>query len=407
MPLPIPVVEVGFDLTEALKPPFFTLDDATKGRLNNTQYPLGGAAFIDVTNRVRSFNFGRGRAQTFATYPAGEIEIDLNNHDRAFDPLYDPSPFRGNIVPGREVRIKVNDVIVYTGVIDDWDLSYTNDGDSTATIKASESITKLNRRFLPAFTPSEEAAGDRINAILDRSEVAWPADLRDIDTDGQTMGAYDVEAETSVLEYLQNIALSDPGEFLMSRDGKLVFQGRRFAPSSADLITFGPNDVPFDNLRVLYGSELLFNSIRLTRYTGGTVVASDLESQDEYGISELSIEEMQLATDAQMIDVAIQYASAYSQPEYRFEAFDVYLHKLDEATQNQLLEADLGDVVLAKFTPNNIGDEISRYGKIIRIDHNVTPDTHTVTFGLSQLYYAPLVLDDVVFGRLDFGRLSW
>lgn len=407
MPLPVPVVEVGFDLTEALKPPFFTLDDATKGRLDNTVYPLAGAAFVDVTNRVRSFNFGRGRAQTFATYPAGEIEIDLNNHDRAFDPLYDPSPFRGNIVPGREVRIKVNDVVVYTGVIDDWDLSYTNDGDSTATIKASESITKLNRRFLPAFTPSEESAGDRINNILDRSEVSWPADLRDIDTDGQTMGAYDIEAETSVLEYLQNIALSDPGEFFMSRDGKLVFQGRKFPPSGADLITFGPSDVPFDNLRVLYGSELLFNSIRLTRYTGGTVVASDLESQNEYGISELSVEEMQLASDSQMIDVAVQYASAYSQPEYRFEAFDVYLHKLDEATQNELLEADLGDVVLAKFTPNNIGDEIARYGKIIRIDHNVTPDTHTVTFGLSQLYYAPLVLDDVVFGKLDFGRLSW
>ena len=407
MSQPTPLVELGFDLSESLNPPFFTLDDSTKGRLDNTQFGLAGVQFVDVTPRVRNVDFGRGREQTFATFPAGQIKIELNNHDRAFDPLYEQSPFRGNIVPQREVRIKANDRIVFTGFIDDWDLSYMNNGDSVAMIEASEGIAKLNRRFLPAFTPPEEDSGARINRVLDRSEVQWPSTLRDIDTEGQLMGAYDIEAETSVLEYLQNIALSDPGEFFMSRDGKLVFQGRRYAPSGADVITFGPNNVPFDNVRVLYGSELLFNSVRLTRYTGGTVTASDLNSQGEYGVSELSVEEMQLATDAQMVDVAIQYVSAYSEPEYRFEAFDVYLHKLDQATQNQLLEADLGDVVLAKFTPNNIGDEISRYGKIIRIDHTITPDTHTVTFGLSQLYYAPLVLNDVVFGKLDFGRLSW
>lgn len=407
MVLPVPVVELGFDLTEALNPRYFTLDSSEKGRLNNTEYPLGGETFVDVTDRVRSIDFGRGRAQTFATFPAGTIDIDLNNHDRAFDPLFEGSPYRGNIVPQRQVRVKVNDIIVFTGFIDDWDLSYTNDGNSTAVIKASEGIANLNRRFLDGFTPPEESASDRINSILDRPEVNWPASLRDIDSVGQTMGAYPVEDETSVVEYLQNIALSDPGEFFMSRDGKLVFQGRNYPPSGDEVITFGPNDVPFDNVRVLYGSELLFNSVRLTRFTGGTVVANDLDSQAEYGINEFNVEEMQLATDEQMVDVAVQYVSQYSEPEYRFEAFDVYLHKLDKPTQDVLLAADLGSVVLVKFTPNGIGDEIVRYGKIIRIDQVVTPDTHTVTFGLSELFYAPLVLDDDVFGRLDFGRLSW
>ena len=407
MALPTPLVELGFDLTDQPSAPFFKLDDSVQGRLDNTQYRLGGTLFYDVTDRVRNIDFGRGRAQTFSTFPAGQADIEFNNHDRAFDPLYPLSPFAGNIVPQREVRISANTEILFTGFIDDWDLSYTNDGDSTAMIKATEGISKLNLRALDGFTPPEETAGERINRILDRSEVLWPSSLRDIASTSEAMGAYAIEPDTSALEYLQNIALSEPGNFFMSRDGKLVFQNRRAAPTSADLITFGPADIPYDNVRVLYGSELLFNRIRLNRYTGGTVTVSDLASQDTYGISELSVEEMQLATDDQLIEIALGYVGQFSEPEYRFEAFDVYLHKLDVSEQNQLLQADLGDVVLVKFTPNNIGNEIEQYGQIIRIDHVVTPDIHTVTFGLTELKYQPLVLDDAVFGKLDVGTLSW
>jgi len=407
MPMTTPVVELGFDLTESLNPPFFTLDDSVKGRLDNEEYTLGGAAFVDVTSRVRSFDFGRGRAQTFPTFPAGQIDIELNNHDRAFDPLFEQSPFRGNIIPQRQVRIKVNDIIVYTGLIDDWDLSYTNDGDSTAMIKASEGIANLNRRFLDASTPPEETAADRINRVLDSAEVNWPASLREIDTDSQLMSDNAIAAETSALEYLQNIALSEPGDLFLTRDGKLKFRGRRAVSSGSELLEFGTGGISFDNVRVVYGSELLFNSVRLTRDGGGTVTAIDAESIAEYGRNEFDVQDMQLATDEQMIDVAVRYVSSYSQPEYRFEAFDVYLHKFDKATQDKLLAADIGTPVKVAFTPNNVGSEIVRYGEIIRIDHVVLPDSHTVTFGLSEVFYRPLVLDDVVFGRLDFGRLSW
>ncbi len=407
MPMTTPVVELGFDLTESLNPPFFTLNDSVKGRLDNEEYTLGGSAFVDVTSRVRSFDFGRGRAQTFPTFPAGSIDIELNNHDRAFDPLFQESPFRGNIIPQRQVRIKVNDIIVYTGLIDDWDLSYTNDGDSTAMIKASEGIANLNRRFLPGSTPPEESAADRINRVLDEASVNWPDSLREIDSDTQLMASNPIPDETSALEYLQNISLSEPGDLFLTRDGNLKFRGRRPVPDSTDVIEFGSAGVPFDNVRVVYGSELLFNSVRLTREGGGTVVATDQESIAEYGVNEFNVEDMQLATDEQMIDVAVRYVSSYSEPEYRFEAFDVYLHKFDKATQDRLLAADIGTPVKVAFTPNKIGAEIVRYGEIIRIDHVVLPDSHTVTFGLSEVFYRPFVLDDDVFGRLDFGRLSW
>lgn len=407
MAIPDIRVEVGFDFSDAPNAPFFKLDDATQGRLDGTEFRLAGELFYDISNRVRTFDFGRGRAQTFSTFPAGEIVIDLNNHDRAFDPLNPLSPFAGNIIPQRDVRIYSNDVLVFVGAIDDWDLSYTNDGDSTATIRASETIAQLNRRFLTAQTPPEETAGERIDRILSDPAVSWGTAARDIDFDSQLMGAYDIEEETSALTYLQNIALSEPGNFFMSREGKITFRNRQTAPTSDGLITFGNGGISFDNVRVVYGSELLFNQVRLTRFTGGTVTANDLDSQDEYGINEFTVDDMQLASDDQLIAIALQYVSQYSQPEYRFEAFDVYVHKFDEDIQTDLLSLDIGKVVQVKFTPNGIGDEIVRFGEIIRIDHIATPETYTMTFGLSDLLYGPIVLDDVEFGKLDVGTLSW
>jgi len=407
MGMTVPKVEIGFDLTDQPSAPFFRLDDDVQGRLDNTEYRLGGTLFYDVTDRVRSIDFGRGREDTFAVFPAGQLDVDLNNHDRAFDPLYSASPFAGNIVPQREVRVSVNGEIQFTGFVDDWDLSYTNDGDSTASLKATEGIARLNRRVLEGFTPSQETAGERINTVLDRSEVRWPDSLRDIDVNSQQMGAYAVEPETSALEYLQNISLSEPGSLFQSKDGKVVFRNRQTAPSLASLVTFSPTDVPFDNLRILYGSELLFNRIVINRYTGGTVTVEDKVSVDTYGVSDLTIEDSQVATDQQIVDVALGYAGLYSQPEYRVEGFDVYLHKLDSVTQDQVLALDIGSVVLVEFTPNHIGDPISQYGEIIRMSHIVTPEIHTVTFGLAELRYQPLVLDDAVFGKLDVGTLSW
>lgn len=407
MAMTTPLVEVGFDLTDLPTAPFFRLDDATQGRLDNTEYRLGGTLFYDITDRVRNVDFGRGRADVFATFPAGEVRIELNNHDRAFDPLYPSSPFAGNIVPQREVRVSANDEIQFTGFIDDWDLSYTNDGDSTATIKASEGIARLNRRALDAFTPPEETADVRINSVLDKAEVSWPSGLRDIEASTELMGAYPVEQNTSALEYIQNIALSEPGSFFMSRDGKLTFRDRRTAPTSAELVTFGENGIGIDNIRVLYGSELLFNRIVISRYTGGTATATDAASIDTYGVSELTVEDSQVATDAQIVEVALGYAALFSQPEYRVEAFDVYLEKLDTSTQDSLLALDIGSVVLVEFTPNGIGDPIQQYGEIIRLDHIIQPTFHTMTFGLAELRYQPLVLDDAVFGKLDIGTLSW
>lgn len=400
-------VEIGFDLTDSPVAEFFRLDSAVQGRLDNTTYRLGGTLFYDVSAYVINVNVQRGKSAIFSNFPPGECKVDFTNHTRVFDPLYTSSPFYPEIVPRREIRVSSNGVPVFYGWIDDWDLAYQPSGDSIATAKATDALSNLGAQTLNAFTPSLEKAGARIDSVLSRPEISWPATLRDLDEGAVDMAANDVPADTNLITYLENIAGSDPGYVFVTNDGKFAFRDRRKAPTSADLVELGEGGIPFATVGVTYGSELLFNRVTASRQNGGTAIASDVASQNSYGIRDLTLSNTQLAYDADLVDYVVGQASLYSQPEYRFDQTTVALEKLSPTNQGKILGLEIGDVCKIAFTPNNIGDQIVRYVEVREINHNVQTEFHTVELGFNETRYAPLVLDDAVFGRLDVGTLSW
>ena len=221
------------------------------------------------------------------------------------------------------------------------------------------------------------------------------------------MAANPVTQDTSALTYLQNVAGSDPGYVFVTRDGKFAFRDRRKAPTSATLVALGEGGIPVSNLVVNYGSELLFNRVSVSRQFGGTAIASDVGSQESYGIRDLVVNQVQLNSDADLIDFALGYASLFSRPEYRFDSVTLSLEKFDSAVQQQILALEIGDVCSISFTPNGIPPQIVRYVEVREINHNVDTEFHTVELGFDETRYAPLILDDAVFGRLDVGTLSW
>jgi hypothetical protein len=407
MALPTLKVEIGFDLTENPVAPFFRLDDNVQGRLDNTEFRLGGTLFFDVTEYVISVDVQRGKSSILSTFPPGDCSVQFTNHNRYFDPLFEASPFYPEIVPKREIRVTSGGELIFQGWIEDWDLDYQPNGDSVALAKAIDTLSVIANQTLNAFTPSVQKAGARINAVLDRPEVNWPATLRDIDEGAVDMSATPVPAETNALQYLQNIAGSDPGYVFVTADGKFAFRDRRKAPTSADLVALGEGGIPVSNLAVNYGSELLFNRVTVSRESGGTAIASDVASQDSYGIRDLTVGNTQLNSDADLIDLAIGFASLFSRPEYRFDNVGISLEKLTPAQQAEILGLEIGDICSISFTPNGIAPQIVRYVEVREINHNVQTEFHTVELGFDETRYAPLILDDAVFGRLDVGTLSW
>jgi len=408
MTVPNTTVEIGFDLS-SLGGPFFTLDDPIQGVLDNTDFTLGGTLFYDISEYLLGVQVNRGKSRELDRYSAGQSSVTLDNRARTFDPLYSLSPYFGQIVPHRELRVRSNGTAVFFGVVDDWNLDYSPTGDNTATAISSDGFTLLATQFLSAHTATSQLTGARIDAVLNRSEVDWPSGLRVVETGQATLQADVVSEGTNVLDYLQTVNFSEPGAIFMGKDGYFNFQERNQPLSSTAVRLFSDDGtgISFNNLQVVYGSEQLFNKITVTRLNGTAQTANDTDSQNQYGISTLEQDGLLLASDTASLDLANYLLSRYSEPEYRFEALEIELANLNTTQQNQVLALELTDVVRVKFTPNGIGSAIDQYAQITGISHATNSVSHRVTIGLSTLDYANFVLDDSVFGVLDTSALGF
>jgi hypothetical protein len=408
MSIPATTVEIGFDLS-ALGGPFFILDDPVQGVLDNTEYTLGGTLFYDVSEYVRSVSVARGKSRQLDRFTAGGATIELNNNSRAFDPENTASPFFGQIIPKRTIKVETGGSAVFYGVVDDWNLNYDLSGLSLAGADCVDGFTLLAQRALSASTETSQKTGARINSILDRSEVNWPSSLRDIDTGATTLQADVIQDGTNALEYLQLVTDSEPGSIFMGSDGFIVFKDRSVAPVSAGQVTFSDDGtgVEFSEVQVVYGSELLYNYVQIERNNGGTAIAFDSDSINSYGQQALIQTNLLMNTDSDALELANYLLSQYSEPEYRFETLTVQLESLTPSDQADVLGLEIGDVARIKFTPNNVGSQIDKFASIIRIDHDIQPASHRITFGFQTLDYASLVLDDTEFGLLDTGRLGF
>lgn len=407
MSIPTPKVEIGFDLTDSPIGPFFRLDDPVSGRLDNTEYRLGGTIFVDVTDRVRNISVNRGKGRRFANFQSGQLSVEFNNHDRAFDPLYPDSPFAGNIIPRREIRVSLGTAVQFTGWIDDWDLSYTPDGNSLAGAVASDAFTILANQSVTAGTPVQERTDERIATVLSDPNVNWSTELRDLEEGTVDVGTQEITANTNALTYMQNVTETESGLFFIGKDGSVTFRNRVQAPTSVGLVTFDQGaNIPYAKIGIIYGAELLYNQVNIANDGGTTQTANDLTSQGEYGIRELTIGGLLGATDQQSLDLANRLLDQYSDPEYRVEQLEVNLHDLNATDQEKVLGLELGSVCKVEFTPNGIGDPIERFISVIKIDNRVTVDRHFIQFGFQEIKFLALVLDDAVFGKLDEGTLG-
>ena len=407
MGLPTKTVEIGFDLSSG-GGPFFTLDDPVAGLLDNTDFILGGTLFYDVTSYVVSINSNRGRSRELDKYNAGALEVVFDNQARVFDPLYSASPYAGQIVPHREIRVKSNGSAVFYGLIDDWNLNYNPGGDNTASALASDGFTLFAQQTLSAHTAIPQLTGARINAVLNRPEVAWDATNRNIDDGTINLQGDVVDEGTGALSYLQVVETTESGNLFIDKTGRMTFQDTLTGPSSVGLVTLTDDGtgIPFSNVAVVYGSELLYNRVVITRAGGLPQTAEDTDSQIAYGISSLNMDGLLFNSDVDALALADSLLGTYSEPEYRFDSITVQMSELSTLQQNSLLALELTDQVVIKFTPNRIGSQIVKYGQITGIEHRVGIFVHELTFRFRTLEYAEFVLDDAVFGLLDTGQLG-
>jgi hypothetical protein len=354
----------------------------------------------------------RGKSRTLDRFTSGRATIQVQNRTRDYDPLYTAGPHYGEITTQREVRIKTAGSAVFLGQIEDWAFDYNVNRESTASIHVVDGFATFAAQTLgTAFAPIEQLSGARINAVLDRPEVAWPSNKRAIQDGLATLAAGTAIAEnTNVLNYLQSVESSEPGELFIDSSGNVAFKERNQVP---DASTFAFTDtgsaagVPYVGIGVDLSSELLFNSIAVTREGGLTQTADDTASQAIFGVQSLVVNDVLLTTDAAALDLANYLLGIYKNPLVRVQRIEVELAGLSVAQQARVLSLDLGEISQVIFTPNGIGDAISLQVKIIGINHSVRTNSHRVVFETDSTATSLFILDDVAFGKLDSGVLGF
>jgi hypothetical protein len=407
-------VELGLNLGQ--RDPFaFVLDNETRGVLDNTEFTLGGDRFFDITPRLVTTTVRRGKNNALDRIDAGITTIVVDNSDREFDPLYENGPYFGQLVPRRSVRVSANDLPVFVGFIDDFDIQYEPGKQSVVQIQVSDAFSVLANSGLEEFTPESELSGARINTVLDRPEVAWPEELRDIDPGNSVMLDSDVAEGTGTLEYLQLVSDSEFGTLFLAKDGKIAYRERNAVPNIPDLVFSDEIEsgeytgIQFADVNIVYGSENLYNRITLENADlfPEQAFAEDANSQILYGPRTLTQSGLLIQDPDQLEFLAEFLLARYKEPQYRFETVTVVMDTLTEANQDAVLDLEIGDIVLVRFEPSDIPPAIEQYCRIIGINHDWNPGSKNISFSLERLDFAIFILDDAVLGQLDNDRLAY
>lgn len=417
MVAPTPTVTAYWELTGATTA--FVLDDPVRGVLDSATYVLGGDVATDISELVRSVTIRRGRQRAIEEITVGVANVVANNHQRQLDPEYSSGTYYGNIRPGKRFTVSATPdggipIPVFDGRVDDWDFLYPVDMDSIAQFDIVDGLAMLGAAEFDEWTTTAgQTPGVRLEAILDRPEVQFPAS-RNIDVGTSTLQADLVSWGSNVLNYCQLVAQADLGQLFAARDGVLTFFGRNRVVTGVGAPEFRDDGVGivYQGVQLDYGTEQLFNrvSVDADGFTKQTVI--DQDSIDLYGVRSLSIPRLPLDSEAQALDLANFLLSLYKLPVTRFESVTVTLHDKTAAEQATILAVDIGSVVRVVYTPNGVGDPIDKYCLVEGVSHTISPSFHEMTFSLSNLADGfsgqPFVLDDSEFGLLDgTGRLAF
>jgi len=157
--------------------------------------------------------------------------------------------------------------------------------------------------------------------------------------------------------------------------------------------------IPYEDIQISYGSELLANRSEVTS-TAGTATAENATSVVTYGVTEKNVDSL-LSSVPQLQGLADYIVARYGLPEYRIERITVNLNALNTDQVVTVLGLELGEQADVVFTPNSVGEPIAIRNRVIGISHDVSVDRHLVSFSFEALPFEFFILDDAVYGKLD------
>jgi hypothetical protein len=390
----------------------FTLDDSTKGVLNNTSYVLDGTTqFADITPYTQNVVYSRGRRKTDYQFGAGVMAFTMTDETGILgpydstSPYYDPANNEPGLAPMRSVRLSRDGEYLFVGVVTGYTYDFQLAGPNIVNVQCADEFYKLAQTQLDEYNVSPETSGQRITSVLALPEVDYQGSTS-IATGTVNLGhdsAYTVPQGTNTLAYLQQINEAEQGRLFVARDGTITFQNRIGNTLSAPVISFKDDGTgaKYDAVEVEFDADNVVNRAYVRGLDGTEATDSDAGSISKYFTQSFSITDS-LLHEQTSIDNLAAYLLEPS-PEPRYTSVSTSFAALTSTQRDDIATVDIGDTISIHKQIPGLGSEIATELAVEGIQGIINVASgHGITFYTSPTTIVyELILDDATYGVLD------
>jgi len=374
------------------------------------------ALIVDVSDQVNLIQTSRGRNALADQFQTGQLTLRIVDQNGDFNPTNPSGPYYELLTPMKKVQISATYGATTYSLFSGFITSYVNTQPKDATEVAYTTITAVDAFRLASnaqiSTVTGASAGNlsgtRINQILD--QIDWPATMRDVDAGLTTMQADPGTARTS-LDAMTTVATSEYGALYVNTDGEFVFQDRAVTAGSigGTVTTFNDDGtgIAYANAMWKLDDDLIFNSAQISRTGGSPQTAINQASIDKYFIHSYNLQDLLMQTDAVALDYARAYVASRAETQVRCDGIELDLYTDNyNAGIIAALELDFFDPIRIVTTQPG-GSTLDNTLQIFGVATTITPNSFRVFFTTLEPVIDALILNNNIYGTLDYNVLSY
>jgi len=374
------------------------------------------AVIVDVSDQVNYIQTSRGRNALADQFQTGQLTLRIVDQNGNFNPTNVSGPYYELLTPMKKVQISATYAGTTYSIFSGFITSYVNTQPKDATevayttIQAVDAFRLAQNAQISTVTGSSAGnlSGTRINQILD--EIDWPSSMRDVDAGLTTMQADPGTPRTS-LGAMQTVAESEYGALYVDTDGSFVFQDRAVTAGSigGTVTTFNDDGtgISYANAMWKLDDNLIFNSAQVSRTGGSPQTAINQASIDKYFIHSYNLQDLLMQTDAVALDYARAYVASRAETQVRCDGIELDLYTSNyNAGIIAALELDFFDPIRIVTTQPG-GSTLDNTLQIFGVATTITPNSFRVFFTTLEPVIDALILNNNIYGTLDYNVLSY
>jgi hypothetical protein len=379
---------------------------------------LGDAAsiIVDVSDQVNRIETSRGRNALSDQFQTGALTLRIIDQNGDFNPQNVTGPYYELLTPMRKVQITATysgvTYPIFSGFITSYVTTYPKDSEEVAytEIKAVDAFRLVFNAQISTVTGAiaGDLSGTRINEILD--EIDWPATMRDVDAGLTTLQA-DPGTNRTALAAMQTVAESEYGALYVDASGSFVFQDRAVTAGSIGgtptIFADNGTGITYSDAAWILNDVLVFNKATITRAGGTAQVALNQASIDKYFLHSYFLDNLLMQTDAVALDYAQAYVASRAETTIRVDSvvLDLYTPNYNTGII-AALDLDFFDPIKV-ITTQPGGSTLEKTLQIFGVRMNITPNSWKTTFTTLEPIIDAFILNDTIYGTLDYNVLSY